>query len=58
MTATLTRRLTKELIKLSQCWAMIHRTVMPSDKLNLYVRSLRRCDRLQTAIKNLETAEL
>lgn len=56
--ATLTRRLNKERIKLEQYWAAIHRTVMPSDQLNIYVKSLRRCDRLQTAMQNLETAGL
>jgi hypothetical protein len=58
MTATLNRRLRKEKIKMNQNWAAIHRTIMPSEKLNVYVKSLRRCDRLQTALQNLETAEL
>jgi len=58
MFKALTRRLKKERIKLEQNWAAIHRTVLPSEKLNVYVKSLRRCDRLQTALNNLETAEL
>jgi len=56
--ATLNRRLTKELVKLSKAWALIHRNVIPGEHLNIYVKSLRRCDRLKSALTNLETAEL
>tara|TARA_R110000868_G_scaffold221786_2_gene473565 strand:- start:261 stop:437 length:177 start_codon:yes stop_codon:yes gene_type:complete len=48
----LTRRLTKEKIKLSKAWAMIHRNIEVGEKLDIYVKSLRRCDRLQTALQN------
>jgi hypothetical protein len=54
----LARRLIKEKVKLWKTWALLHRDIIPSENLNIHVKSLRRCDRLQTAITNLDTAEL
>ena len=45
-------------MKLEQAWALLHRRVAVGDKLETYVKSLRRCDRLQSALQKLETAEL
>ena len=53
MTRTLQRRLRHEKINLAQSWAILHREVSCGEKLETYVKSLRRCDRLQTALQNL-----
>jgi len=50
---TLTRRLNREEMKAEQTFTIIPRTILPSAKLTAHVRSLRRCDRLQTAIHNV-----
>lgn len=53
MAKTLQRRLRHEKFKLAQSWALLHREVSTGDRLETYVKSLRRCDRLQNAIQNL-----